>query len=131
MDPSPRFDWARTFEVLNAMEAIDSAPTFGPCVLESLSLVVECDLGSYNEIDPVAERAVYHIYSGEETPVPPDTGRGRRGGGRVSRAYDEECPAHGKGQLDRSSHFSLLSRTGNSRLTRRIWCDRVVVYTQK
>jgi DNA-binding CsgD family transcriptional regulator len=75
MDPSARFDWARAFEILDAMTAVESAPMFGPCVLESLSVAVECDIGSYNEIDPVTQRAVYHVHPGEEMPISPDADR--------------------------------------------------------
>jgi DNA-binding CsgD family transcriptional regulator len=48
---------------------------FGARLLESLSAVVDCDIGSYNEIDPVAERAIYHVHPGEEAPMPPNADR--------------------------------------------------------
>ena len=75
MGPSARLDWARAIEVLDAMAVVDSASIFGARVLESLSSVVECDIGSYNEIDPVAELAVFHVHPGEEMPIPPDADR--------------------------------------------------------
>ncbi len=75
MDSVARFDWTRVSEVVDAIADVDSAPTFGPLVLEALSAVVQCEIGSYNEIDPVAERAIYHVHPGEEMPIPPEADR--------------------------------------------------------
>lgn len=72
MDASARFNWGQAFEVLDAVSDVDSSALFGQRVLESLNAVVDCDIGSYNEIDPVAERAIYLVHPGEDMQIPPD-----------------------------------------------------------
>ena len=72
MDSGARFGWGRTMDVLDAVSSVDNATMFGISVLKALNGVVDCDIGSYNEIDPVAERAIYHVHPGEEMPIPPN-----------------------------------------------------------
>ncbi len=75
VDSDVRFGWGRTIEVLDDVASVDDPAEFGFHVLKALGAVVDCDIGSYNEYDPVAQRAVYHVHPGEDRPVSPDADR--------------------------------------------------------
>jgi DNA-binding CsgD family transcriptional regulator len=45
-------------EAVRGLYRVDNLDQFGPIVLESLESLIPCDTSSYNEVDPVAGRAV-------------------------------------------------------------------------
>lgn len=50
-------DWGAMLGVVHALFAVDELDDFGPLVLEELEALVPFDLGSFNEVDPEANRA--------------------------------------------------------------------------
>jgi len=53
-----RPNWAALVDVIGAAASVDDIDRFGPAVLEAIESVVPYDIGSFNEIDPDAGRAV-------------------------------------------------------------------------
>ncbi len=58
MDVALSQSWDAALSTLRAVAAIDDIDEFGPRVLEEVDRLIRSDLASFNEVDPVAGRAV-------------------------------------------------------------------------
>jgi DNA-binding CsgD family transcriptional regulator len=51
-------DWEGMFQVIRAVSMVENLDHFGPTVLEELDALIPSDTASFNEVDPLAHRAI-------------------------------------------------------------------------
>lgn len=62
-------EWEALLQVIQGVSTVDDVDQFGAVVLDEIDRLVPCDLSSFNEVDPIAGRAVV---VGRPRPISPE-----------------------------------------------------------